>query len=76
MVKVPKGVPRGTFTEGKVFRDMRSGLIKPYRKRLEKEARQLVTDKVNQFKDSISRIVVTDGGIKIYDNNENIIVDV
>ncbi|PWD89567.1 hypothetical protein DC081_08950 [Ignatzschineria cameli] len=76
MIKVPKEVPRGTFTKGKVFRDIRTGLLRPYRKRLEKEARQLVTDKVNQFKGSISKIVVTDDGIKIYDNNENIVLDI
>lgn len=68
--KVPKHIPRGTFTEGYDFKQIQSACGQIYRKKIEKEMRGFITKQVNEMKNSITRIVITDDNISVYDHTE------
>lgn len=75
MAKVPVYVPRGVFLKGEEFREIRSAVIKSYRKNCEKQMRKAVSDRVNEVKNSIYKIIVTDDEIQLLDKNNEIIFE-
>lgn len=73
MVKVPKAIPRGTFTEGEDFKVMRRACIASFRKHKEKIVREMITAEVQKMRSRIHKVVVTDDYIQVYDQKGNIL---
>lgn len=72
-VKVPEKIPRGVFYEGRDFLELRSGIINMHRKRLEKAMRKAITEDVNEARNKIVKIIVTDEDIRFYDKQHQIV---
>lgn len=71
--RVPEKIPRGVFYEGADFQELRSGLLKMHRKRLEKAMRKAITEDVNETRKKIVKIIVTDEDIRFYDKKHQVV---
>lgn len=60
-----------------IFLELRSGIINMHRKRLEKAMRKVmrkvITEDVNEARNKIVKIIVTDENIRFYDKQHQIV---
>lgn len=72
---IPKNIDRGTYTEGQIFKALLSSYIQWRRKHMMKEIRKMITQKLNEKRRSIYKIVVTDESICFLDKHDKLIIE-
>lgn len=75
-MSVPHLLKRGAFIKGSMeFKSLLSSYMRTRRHYMEREIRKMVTQKLNEERRSIHKIVVTDHCITLFDKHDKLITE-